>query len=496
MSRGAASGRSAAVPLVGAAAAALLWLFHALAGFDPAFGHGPLRQLVEAAAVLATAFTVVSVAGLLLLAMLFPNEAGRTATGLQRVLVYAVLGFGVFAAALDHLGFDLRVVLATSAIAGLATGLALQPTLVSTIAGMNLLLDRALKVGDAVVIDGQQIRVLSLNWRSMVGQGADGRRVIVPNTRLSDSALTILPRDQPLRLETPFTAPAAKSPRWVHALAVSLLGDLPQVDPAHPIEVRPAESAGCNSEARYRASYWVRRYQDADGTEGEFLARLWYAAQRHRLHGVQDKEAPAGSGSAASARETLERTIRDGLAAAGWTDAHAEASAPGLAEKGIPLLFAPDERLIVPDDLDGWTLVILEGQAVPASALLPGLAPARGLSEPLARASRAAALHSIAEELAVHIGPYAEFAVRRAADRAHGDLIWVCEVAAAEIPDEEDRRRFLARLVPDRPEMFGPGSIVSPADCSAAAACLRAFTEVHALALEQAPASAASWATP
>src|SRR3954449_2861808 len=187
---------------------------------------------------------------------------------------------------------------------------------------------------------------------------------------------------------------------------------------------------------------WVRRYHDMSEVEGEIQLRLWYVFQRHRLLALPESKEP-GTASSAFLRSprALESLVAEGLEANGWPAAEAASAAPQLAAQGLLLLFAPGERLALPDDLENWAPMILQGQA--AALQTSGLAD-RERRDGLAAgaASRAAALHAVARELAGYIGPYAERAVNRAAGIARADLAALCRMVAEEIPDEADRNRF------------------------------------------------------
>ena len=58
--------------------------------------------------------------------------------------------------------------------------------------------------------------------------------------------------------------------------------------------------------------------------------------------------------------------------------------------------------------------------------------------------------------LAAHIGPYAEFAVRKLS-RTAADLAELCHNLAEEIPDGAARAQFLANMQPARAKLFRPG---------------------------------------
>jgi hypothetical protein len=313
--------------------------------------------------------------------------------------------------------------------------------------------------------------------------------VVVPNAKLSDSTVEVLPQNESIRIETQFSAPSGEPPQRVAELVTDVVNDLPQVDATRAVTVHPTDVAGPST--RYRLRCWVRRYHDMSEVEGEIQLRLWYVFQRHRLLALPENKEP-GTASSAFLRSprSLESLVAEGLEANGWPAAEAASAAPPLAAQGLLLLFAPGERLALPDDLENWAPMILHGQA--AALQTSGLAD-RERRDGLAAgpASRAAALHAVARELAGYIGPYAERAVNRAAGIARADLAALCRMVAEEIPDEADRNRFLERTVPDESRFFGAGSLLAPGKdgvgLMAGGDPLRAVTELQVLALPEPP---------
>lgn len=436
----------------------LLWLFFAATERHPLFGAAPVRLVVEAAAIAATSLLFVICGGWLILSLAASRETGVPPTGLQRVLIYALLSFVAAFAALRHFDFDLGAVLTTSAIVTAAIGFAMQPMLGSMISGISLHVDRLPQVGDGILLDGQPVRIESMNWHRVVARRADGGLVIIPNARIADDKLEILPRGTPIRAEIFFQAPFSEPPQRIRNLVVEIVSDFVHVDTAQPIEVSPVGYGEHQTSLRYRIHFRARRYRDIAEIEAEVLVRLWYVFQRERLWRPADASGgTSGDGSAAwHAPTELGRLIR-GLNLP-WLAADAEVAA--LATGSEVLLFAPGERLMLPGWTAGRRFLLLAGEAVAAPEAdgsywgedsLPGVTT-HGLVPSVA-------LHRVRDELAHHIGPYAEHAVRRAAHSAR-DLDEVFRELAMEIPDEAARSGFLARVLPERPPSFGPGLVL------------------------------------
>ena len=116
-------------------------------------------------------------------------------------------------------------------------GLALQPTLGGLIAGFTLHVDRVLRVGDAIMQDGEPMIVTSIGWRSISGTKADGGRVVLSNSRIVDGTITILPRATSIRTSVMIAAPIAVDPQRVEKIIGAVVTDLAMVDAAQPVSV-------------------------------------------------------------------------------------------------------------------------------------------------------------------------------------------------------------------------------------------------------------------
>ena len=203
--------RRAGWPLTVAVAAILLWLLYAATAGDPVLGQPPVHPAVQVAALAATCLTFVLAVGSVILQVILP-AGGAPPTALQRTVMYALLSFAASCVALALLGYDLRVVLATSAIGSAIVGFAMQPTLGSVISGMALNVDRTIHVGDGIIYGNETIQVESLKWRNVTGRRRNGGVTVIPNAKLADGELQVLPHNRAIRSEIVLKAPGTLSP--------------------------------------------------------------------------------------------------------------------------------------------------------------------------------------------------------------------------------------------------------------------------------------------
>jgi len=122
-------------------------------------------------------------------------QSSRTiARGLSRTLVYALATFAV----LDNLGISITPVLASLGVGSLAVALALKDTLANFFAGVQLVADRSVEVGQRVRIEsGEEGVVARVGWRSTHIRTAADVLVIVPNSKLTESRITSYDRPTP-----------------------------------------------------------------------------------------------------------------------------------------------------------------------------------------------------------------------------------------------------------------------------------------------------------
>jgi small-conductance mechanosensitive channel len=86
--------------------------------------------------------------------------------------------------ALQAIGFDLTLLSVFGGALGVGIGLGLQKLASNYIAGFTILLDRSIRLGDMVTVDGRQGIVSKVTSRYVVVRSLDGVEAIVPNETL------------------------------------------------------------------------------------------------------------------------------------------------------------------------------------------------------------------------------------------------------------------------------------------------------------------------
>ena len=101
--------------------------------------------------------------------------------------VFAVLAILII---LSTMGISITPIVASLGITSLAVALALQPTLENFFSGIQLVMDKPIRIGDFIELDsGEQGFVEKIGWRSTWVRMLPNNIVIVPNSKLSNSKL-------------------------------------------------------------------------------------------------------------------------------------------------------------------------------------------------------------------------------------------------------------------------------------------------------------------
>jgi len=477
--------RTALVPAV--LVTALFWAVAILTQSDPVLGQGIAHTALVSAAMIATAVLAVIVTGTLILSVA-ASFTGAPPTGFQRVIIYGLLTFAASFATLRYFGLDLTAVLTTSAIVTAAVGFAMQPTLSSMIAGLALHADRAVHVGDCILLDNETVRIESMNWRAALGRRPDGRLLVIPNAKLTEGSTEVLRANETHRAELNFFGPLDHPPQLVCDLVRELVSDLALVDKNRPIAVAPVSFEPDRESVKFRIFYWTKSLWDRTLIEGEIIRRIWYSFQRNRIAFPH----PTACAISATTQKPLDR-LPDDSEELGRDLAHAlrngfaSGAADAFAKDGKLLLFAPDERIIMPEWSDGWRYLLLRGEAfeVPEFDLTPEVASASAQLG-VERLGPTAAITRLADELSLIIGPYAKFAVTRAGDRTE-TYEQLCGEVALEIEDPKTRQAFLDKMLMATPRTWRPGAVIAvrrnASGQLASEPSLRANGEVALLAL-------------
>ncbi len=106
----------------------------------------------------------------------------------SRLVHYTIMAVG-FGVALQTIGIDLGAFFAAGAVFAVGLGFAMQNIAQNFVSGVILLLERSIKPGDVLEVQGKLVRVEELGIRSTVARSRDDEELIIPNTELVQSVV-------------------------------------------------------------------------------------------------------------------------------------------------------------------------------------------------------------------------------------------------------------------------------------------------------------------
>lgn len=193
-----------------------------------------------------------------------------TRVRLVRRLVYAiilVIGLALAVSQFEPARRTATAVLASSAVLGIVVGFAARQTFANAIAGIQLVITQPIRVGDLVTFEEETGTVEDVRLSYTYLRADDGRRIIIPNERLSESTIhnhTIV--DPRVQVEVSVWIP----PGADSSLALEVLGEEPDVE----VSIADVEKDGVRLTISKQAPTVLERGEVAAGLRAGALERL------------------------------------------------------------------------------------------------------------------------------------------------------------------------------------------------------------------------------
>ena len=345
---------------------ALLGLVYGMALALAPEGTGPsgtpaLRWLL-AAALAGAGVVAVQVVRLFVLDVVFLRTQGHRAPALVHVVValtlYFVLGL-IIASLVFHQ--TLTGAIATSAVASVVLGLALQETLGNFFAGIALQVEQPFRIGDVVRASGEEGTVEAFNWRATTVRTVSNSRVVIPNAELArDSVEVFARRQESLRLVSvpaPYEVPPQQIASVVRAALVGVPGVLERPAP----QVRLASFD--DSSLGYEVLYWTEDPLRTAAMDAQIRERVWYAFARNAIsipfpHEVQVPYVPPPDAQEEDPVEERARWLGEVTLLAPLTSEERLR----LAAKARTLLYGPGETILRAGGAGDSMFVVLRGR--------------------------------------------------------------------------------------------------------------------------------------
>ena len=245
-----------------------------------------IQRVLEAAVII----TVAGVLGSLVAAASERHAIGVGVTGLARTSVrMTVLIIGTLVL-LSSLGIAITPLLTALGVGGLAVALALQDTLSNLFAGMHLLADRPIRVGDYVKLSLENVEgyVVDVGWRSTRIRMLQNNVVIVPNSKVAQSVITNYDLGEtrvalPIAIGVSYDADPEHVERVLVDEAKRAVGQIEGLLGDQPPTARLIPGFGAYS-LDFTLVCWISRFPDQFAVQHELRKRV---LKRLRAEGVE-----------------------------------------------------------------------------------------------------------------------------------------------------------------------------------------------------------------
>ncbi len=236
----------------------------------------------------------VTVASATLAGRLFRNYIQQSGipiptTGLAYAILKAVVYIIGFLIILNDLGISIAPLITALGVGGLAVALALQDTLANLFAGVHILMEKSIRIGDFIRLEtGQEGYVDDITWRSTRVRMLPNNMVVIPNSKLAQSVVTnySLP-DRRMAVQIPVSVSYSSDPDRVGRIlleeARKAAGEVPGLlaDPEPSVRFIPGFG---ESSLDFTLVCHVREFTDQYTAQHELRKRIF---SRFQLEGIE-----------------------------------------------------------------------------------------------------------------------------------------------------------------------------------------------------------------
>ena len=203
-------------------------------------------------------------------------DRGTTAVT-TRLVHYTVMAVGL-AMALQNVGVDLGALFAAGAILGIALGFAMQNIAQNFVSGLILLVERAIKPGDVLEVEGRVVMVEKMGIRTSVARTRDEEELIVPNSLLVQSTVkNYTLRDSLYRLRATVGVEYGSDMKQVMEVLREVASGLEWRFRGRDPMIFLTEFG--NSSVNFEASVWMDDPWLSRRRHSEFMQEIWWALQ-------------------------------------------------------------------------------------------------------------------------------------------------------------------------------------------------------------------------
>jgi small-conductance mechanosensitive channel len=247
-------------------------------------------RLFELGGTPVTAWTLATVLMILLATILIARVVrkamermlrGRTALEQGNIavtsrLAHYLLLIGGALIALDTLGVSLTALFAAGALFAVAIGFAMQNLVANFVSGLILLMERAVKPGDIVELDGQIIEIKRMGIRATIGRTLNEEDLIIPSSNLVQSVVkNFTLRDTLSRLRAQVGVTYDSDMVLVRRVLEQVAEQVPWRSGAHEPVILLSEFG--SSSVNFEVSVWIQNPWKRQQYRSMLHEAIWFA---------------------------------------------------------------------------------------------------------------------------------------------------------------------------------------------------------------------------
>jgi MscS family membrane protein len=160
--------------------------------------------------------------------------------------------------ALDNAGYDVKAVLASLGIGGLALALAAKDTLANLFGSFTIFVDKAFLVGDRIQVKGYDGFVREVGIRSTRIQTLDGRMIVIPNQFVADETIVNVTSEPSRKITMDLGLTYDTTPEKIE-LAMSILREIASENPDTEDDIVTAFTEFGDSALNIRFIYYIKK---------------------------------------------------------------------------------------------------------------------------------------------------------------------------------------------------------------------------------------------
>jgi len=192
----------------------------------------------------------------------------------KRVIRFIVMTPGLLIA-IHVLGFNLSTLFTTSGLFAVALAFALKNIAENYISGIMLRLERTIKRGDVLEIDGMMARVKEIGFRATVVRTKDERDLMVPNSQFVQSQVAnYTHKDSVCRVWTDVGVSYSSDMKKVREVLERVCDKFPGQSDYHRPEVHLRNFG--DSAVIFKVSIWIENPWESGKVKAQFNEAIWW----------------------------------------------------------------------------------------------------------------------------------------------------------------------------------------------------------------------------